>query len=190
MPCRASQNFDQACKKSVGGVNKIYIANLDEMTITLNATPGPLLNAVDLITPIGATFFYQFTPIPTTGSGTADAQGVGGGGAVNYLATVTAQLADLKQETINGYDDLIGARIIAAVESREVDDAGFTKWFLFGLGGGLLATTATAQTGQADADLSGFTFAFTGTLQTPPAQIVWGGDNANTAIELAALLLP
>ena len=187
-------NFTVGCQKTMGGVLNAYIANLSEVTLSFETDENdPLFNAIIGITLISGAYIYGATPIPTTGSATSAGQGVGGGGAVNYLNTVAMQLTPINQLSLNAYDRLVGARVVVFMQMREVVANLSTRpnqWIAIGYDGGLLATTASASTGAADADLSGYTLELTGTETRPMTTVAIGGDYAATTAALEALAYP
>jgi len=185
-------NQDVGCEFSVGGVLRIYVGNYADVLPVVNATTGnPYEGAIDAVTMAPASFLYILNPIAGSGSGLSSVQGVGAGGAVNLIQTVTAVIPNLSQARLRAYQKIIGPRLVFFVEMRELDSVALVpKWIMYGFGGGLLATTADSSTGVADADLSGFTYAFTGTSAFAPKQVAIGGNAATTASTLLALLAP
>lgn len=161
---------------TVGGINKLYLANVDNVQLTRETTPGPELNAVTDITMLNADTFFVFDSTDGSGIATTALQGGGEGAGVskNFLHTIGFSSPAVAQAVINVSKDIGLSRLIAIVESRNPNGATVqeNRHFVLGMSNGLQAATIEGGLGQNRADLVGFTFSLTGTEVEPQAEII------------------
>lgn len=177
---------------TVGGINKLYLANIEDVTLTRETTPGPELNAItDITMDVGKTFFvFDFTD----GSGIATAALQGGGEGANtsknFLHTVGWSSPAITQAIINVVKDMGLSRVIAIVESRNPNGAATpeNRHYVYGIANGLQAATIEGGSGQNRADLAGFTFSMQGTEVEPQAEIIPDPVTYPSATPIAELL--
>lgn len=151
MACVLTSDFSLPCRRSKGGVQKVYITELAN-TATQTIASG-VVTVMTLST--GKQFFIYELP---HGSSSADAT-VGGERAVGsrfYTHKVQIQLPKFEVALRN--EVLLLAQ--NTVQIIVLDENG--KYFLYGGVRGLEISEGMGQTGTASADLNGFNLTFTG----------------------------
>lgn len=170
MSCILSSDFTLPCRRSMGGVQKVYItelANTDTLTVASGVATTFTLDA-------GKRFFiYDLT----MGGSSATAT-IGGDRAVGsrfYTHSVAIQLP--KFETAIRNEILVLGQVTSQI--IVLDSNG--KYFLYGAYRGLEISEGSGQTGTASADLSGFNITFSGDELDLPIEIPAGSIAALTA---------
>jgi len=160
MACILSSDFTLPCRRSMGGVQKVYITEL-ENTSTLTVASG--VATVFSLTGSKRFFTYNLTMGGSSASAT-----IGGDRAVGsrfYTHSVSIQLP--KFETAIRNEILVLGQVTSQI--IVLDSNG--KYFLYGGYRGVEISEGSGQTGTASADLSGFTITFSGDELDLPIEI-------------------
>lgn len=171
MGCIITNGVDLACNPfNVGGINKIYLANLDDIASYNYNLDGSIEEIVMKATKV----FYKFDFSESTGLTTTELQN--NNGAKSFLHGCGFSVPKLSQDVINTMTELAASKLVAIVESREARDvAPFlnqNRQHLFGGKNGLTATTLTGASGQNSTDYAGFTIVLNGSETTELLEIV------------------
>jgi hypothetical protein len=162
MACLITSGVNELCEYSVGGINRIWLANkIDIAGYVLNTD-----SSVQAITMQPLKLFYQFEFSNSTGLATSTIQI--NTGQKNFLQTVGFSIPRSEQAIINTIEDLGLSNVVAIVESRVAWPSGSTfegenRYFVFGRLNGLKVATMNAGFGQAETDYSGFVLTLTST---------------------------
>lgn len=171
MGCLITTGIDLGCNPfNVGGINKIYLANIEDIaSYTYN-----LDGSIEVITMVATKVFYKFDFSDTTGLSTTELQI--NNGARSFLHGVGLSIPKLSQDVINTMTELAASKLVAIIESREARDvAPFlnqNRWHVFGAKNGLTATTLTSGSGQQQTDYSGFTIVLNGSEITEMIELI------------------
>lgn len=151
MPCALSQSYTLDCKDSIGGIQAVYFAPLEDIASVTEA-----LGVVSAITMDAGKKFYKYDLVKESSNFaeavTANVQN----GTVFYAQTLEVILNKLQVNTRNEILLLAKNRLAAIVV-----DANGGQWFL-GKGYGLDLTGGGSASGTAFGDRSGYTLTFTG----------------------------
>jgi len=112
MACLLTSDVAELCEYTIGGINRIWLANKSEIT-------GYVLNpdsSIESITMAAAKTFFQFEFSNTTGLATSSLQV--NTGQKNWLQTIGMSIPRTEQAIINLIEELGLANIVAIVESR------------------------------------------------------------------------
>lgn len=155
---------------TVGGINKIYLANLEDIaSYTLN-----LDGSIEEIVMVATKVFYKFEFADTTGLTTSEFQN--NAGTKNFLHGVGLSIPKMSQDIINTMQELGLSKVVALIESRESRDVapflGQNRWHVYGAKNGLTVTTMTSGSGQAQTDFSGFVVVLNGTETSEMIELV------------------
>lgn len=148
MACALTQGFPIDCKESVGGIKKVYFANLNDI-LGWTGSAGSY-SAVDA----GGDFFEYDLVKETANFAEAITTNVQNG-SVFYAQTLEIILNKMQVNTRNEILLLAKATLVAIVE-----DTNGTMWIL-GKDNGLDLTAGGSATGTAYGDRNGYTLTFT-----------------------------
>ena len=171
MSCLITNGISINCSGYVvGGINKIYLANLDDIaSYTLNID-----GSVEEIILVATKVIYKFDFSETTGLSTSEFQN--NGGAKNFLHGVGLSIPKMSQEVINKMQELGLSKVVAIVESKEPRDVapyiGLNRWHIYGAKNGLTVTSMNSGSGQQATDYSGFTIVLNGTEASEMLELV------------------
>lgn len=162
MACLLTSDVAELCEYTIGGINRIWLANKSEIT-------GYVLNpdsSVESITMAATKKFFKFEFSNTTGLATSSLQV--NTGQKNWLQTIGMSIPRTEQAIINTIEELGLSNIVAIVESRVAQGAatpfeGENRYFVFGRLNGLKAATIESGFGQAETDYSGYVLTLTST---------------------------
>lgn len=164
MSCVLSSDFTLPCRRSKGGVQKVYIT--ETANIATYTTASGVITALTLDS--GKQFFEY-----NLGMGGSSAQAVIGGdrAAQSRFYTHTVQIQLPKFETALRNEILVLGQVNVVI--IVLDENG--KYFLYGASAsdyrGLEISEGTGQTGTASADLNGFNITFTGDELDLPVEV-------------------
>ena len=160
--CDVEDDLLKECIYSVGGVNRILMANRNQIDTTIvNNTVGVNFGAIQdiqmLVTTTPGTYYRFFEVEPAKETGLANAELVVSGGQKYFTHTVGFTLPGNKQAFIQEMEKIGLANLVFVVESKMVQPtsstfAGENRWFVYGLNGGLEVATMQAGLGQAPGD--------------------------------------
>jgi len=141
MACIISNGIARECDFAVGGVDKVYLANKDDIESVAYAADGSV-SGITMVT--GATW-YEFQPELNSASLTQSLQV---GNVSRYVQqTVVFSVASLNQEKIKTLDDLSLTTLVAMIKAND------GNWYLVGdKGSGLKASALESTTGAAESD--------------------------------------
>lgn len=160
MACILSSDFTLPCRRSKGGVQKVYITELSN-TATLTVVSG----VATTFTLDQNTQFFEYNLTMGGSSATATIGGDRAVGSRFYTHAVQIQLP--KFETAIRNEILVLGQV--TVQIIVLDENG--KYFLYGGYRGLEISEGTGQTGTASADLNGFNITFTGDELDLPIEV-------------------
>lgn len=160
MACVLTSDFSLPCRRSKGGIQKVYIAHLSD-TAALTVASGA---ATTFTLSSGKQFFIYELPM---GSSQASAVFGGDRAASSRFYTHTVQIQLPKTATATRNEVLILGQ--ATCQIIVLDENGL--YSLYGGYRGLEISEGTEQTGTASADLNGYTITFTGDELDLPIEI-------------------
>jgi hypothetical protein len=160
MACILTSDFTLPCRRSKGGVQKVYITELDN-TVTLTVASG----VATVFTLDSGKQFFEYNLTMGGSSATATIGGDRAVGSRFYTHSVQIQLP--KFETAIRNEILVLGQV--TVQIIVLDENG--KYFLYGGYRGLEISEGTGQTGTASADLNGFNITFTGDELDLPLEV-------------------
>ena len=197
--CDMEDDLLKECIYSVGGINRIIVANRSQIdTVTVDTTPGVNFGSVRdiqmLVTPTPGVYYRFFEIEPAKETGLANAEIVVSGGQKYFTQTVGFTFPGNKQSFIQEMEKIGLANLVVLVESKLVQPtsstfAGENRWFCYGLNGGLEVATMTAGLGSAPGDIAGYVVTMTGNFTALPAELVPNPANHPTIADLIADLL-
>lgn len=160
MSCILSSDFTLPCRRSMGGVQKVYITELAN-TDTLTVASG-------VATTFSLTAGKKFFTYNLTMGGSSATATIGGDRAVGsrfYTHSVAIQLPKFETAIRNEIT------VLGQVTSQIIVLDSNGKYYLYGGYRGLEISEGTGQTGTASADLSGFNITFSGDELDLPIEI-------------------
>ena len=150
MSCILTTGFTLDCRSSMGGIQKIYVAELSGI-----GTPS-VSSGIATITMVGGKKFYSYEVPMNGGSATSVPSGDRALGGRFYAQNVTMNLPKFEITKRNELMALAAQTVAVIV----LDSNG--EYFLFGAQRGLQIAEGGYQTGTASADLSGYVITLTG----------------------------
>lgn len=153
MPCAIVSGYSLDCRDTVGGIKKIYVTELANVTAVSE-------NASGFVTGItksaGKKFFvYELEPRGQNNF-TQAIQSDATVGTVAYEQTLTINFVKLKYETQATLQNLIKNRLSVIIETKD------GSYWLFGKENGLQVTGGNANSGQAMNEFQGYTLTLSG----------------------------
>jgi len=167
--CLITYGYTKGCRDNIGGIKKLYLANLsniDSASPVLCAVGTPIdEGTVDSITMVASKYFWEIELTKDNGNFEVTVNINPETGNVTYVPTMNFTLPKMDVNTRNLLNNITREDIVAIAE----DNLGNT-WIL-GEEYGLVATTATASSGKAKADLNGWTVALVGEERFEPRYV-------------------
>jgi hypothetical protein len=153
MACAIVSGYSLDCKDTVGGIKKIYVTELANVTaVTENAS-----GFVTSITKAAGKKYFTYELEPRGQNNFTQAiQSDATVGTVAYEQTLTVNFVKLKYETQATLQNLIKNRLSVIIETKDG-----TYW-LFGKDNGLEVTGGNANSGQAMNEFQGYTLTLSG----------------------------
>ena len=159
MACLLSTGFTLDCRDSIGGVDEIYIGELEYLnTSTFAVSAG----AVTTMAMTGGKKFYKYELRRNTAEAKADNAGEVTAGSGYIMHSVEMSLDKFDVAKRNEIRVLAQKPLIFIVKDKN------DLFSVYGAYNGLDLTTGTAGTGKAASDLNGFTLTYTGEERTYP----------------------
>ena len=165
MACELTKGRALDCKTAVGGIKAIYLAQLEDVTLTQSS--GAL---TDLEFP-GSAVLYKYSLPRGTGSFTETITGSVENGTVFYEPSVNVMLHNFSAADANEIKLLAQNRLVVFVQLNAKNSNGNDVIVCCGADNGLELTTGTAASGAGFGDMVGYNLTFTG-AETLPAPIV------------------
>jgi hypothetical protein len=153
MACAIVSGYALDCKDTVGGIKKIYITELSNVTAVTENVSG----YVTAITKTAGKKFFTYN-LESRGANnfTQNIQADAAAGTVAYEQSVVANFVKLQYETQATLDNLIKNRLMIIVETKD------GSYWMFGKLNGMEVTAGTANSGQAMNEFQGYQLTFTG----------------------------
>jgi hypothetical protein len=159
MPCILSTGFALDCRDSIGGVDEIYIGELEYLNTATFATSA---GAVTIMAMTGGKKFYKYELRRNTAEAKSDNAGEVTSGSGYIMQSVTIQLDKFDVAKRNEIRVLAQKPLIFIVKDKN------DLYSVFGAYNGLDLSTGTAGTGKSASDLNGFVLTFSGEERTYP----------------------
>lgn len=153
MACAIVSGYALDCKDTVGGIKKIYITELSNVT-TIAENASGYVTSITKAT--GKKFFTYALESRGANNFTQTIQADAAVGTVAYEQSIVANFVKLKYETQSTLDNLIKNRLAIIVETK----AG--SYWIFGKLNGMEVTAGSANSGQAMNEFQGYQLTFTG----------------------------
>jgi len=160
MACNLTQDIELGCRDSVGGIKRVYIAQLEHKN-TLTVSSG----TVSTFTLIEGNQFWIYDFRKQTGNAVETGTGSTENGSVFYSQTVTFPIDKMQASLREELALLIQNRVMIIVLDRN------GKYHLFGKDNGLDLNTLEANTGTAMGDRNGYTLTFNGAEEDPAPEV-------------------
>lgn len=153
MACAIVSGYSLDCKDTVGGIKKIYVTELANVTTVAENASG----FVTSITKAASTKFYTYA-LEARGQNnfTQAIQADATAGTVAYEQTITANFVKLQYETQIKLENLIKNRLAVIVETMD------GSYWLFGKLNGMEVTGGSANSGQSMNEFQGYQLTLTG----------------------------
>ena len=151
MSCILSSDFTLPCRRSMGGIQKVFITELGNTT-TLTVASG----VATTFTLAGSKKFFTYNLTMGGSSATATIGGDRAVGSRFFTHLVQIQLPKFETAIRNEI------AVLGQVTSQIIVLDSNGKYFLYGGYRGLEISEGSGQTGTASADLSGFNISFSG----------------------------
>lgn len=197
--CEIDADLTRDCLYSVGGVNRILIANRNQIdTTVVNSTPGVNYSAIQdiqmLVTTTPGTYYTFFEIESAKETGLANVEMVVSGGQKYFTHTVGFTYPNNNQATVQQMEKIGLANLVVLVESKIAQPTGSTfagenRQFVYGLNGGLEATAMQAGLGQAASDIAGYVVTLSGNFTVIAPELVPNPVNHPTIGDLITDLL-
>ena len=159
MACLLSTGFTLDCRDSIGGVDEVYIGELEYLnTATFASSAG----AVTVMAMTGGKKFYKYELRRNTAEAKADNAGEVTSGSGYIMQSVEFSLDKFDVAKRNEIRVLAQKTLMFIVKDKN------GLFSLYGSENGLDLSTGTAGTGKAASDLNGFVLTFTGEEKTYP----------------------
>ena len=141
MACIISNGIARECDFAVGGIDKVYLANKDDVESVAYGSDG----SVTGITLTSGATWYEYQPELNSASLTQSLQV---GNVSRYVQqTLVFSVASLNQEKVSTLDDLSLTTLVASIRAND------GNWYLIGdKGSGLKASAVEVTTGAAESD--------------------------------------
>lgn len=153
MACAIVSGYALDCKDTVGGIKKIYITELANITNVAETASG----LVSAITRSGSSKYFTYALEARGGNDFAqNIQADAAAGTVAYEQTITANFVKLQWETQIKLELLIKNRLSVIVETKD------GSYFLFGKVDGMEVTGGSANSGKAMNEFQGYALTFSG----------------------------
>lgn len=153
MSCILSTGFSLDCRNSIGGIDEVWIGELENLNETTFAVVS---GAVTVMAMTGGKKFYNYKLRKNTAEAKADFAGDVATGSGYIMQSVEIQLDRFDVAKRNEIRVLGQKPLMIIVKDKN----GLLS--LYGSGNGLDLTTGTAGTGKAATSLNGFVLTFTG----------------------------
>ena len=153
MACLIGNGFILDCRKSIGGVDEVWIGELEALNTSTFATSG---GSVTVMAMTGGKKFYNYKLRKHTSEAKADNAGDTATGSGYILQSVQIQLDTFDVAKRNELRILAQKPLMIIVK----DNNGLCS--LYGAARGLDLTTGTGGTGKEATSLNGFNLTFTG----------------------------
>jgi len=161
MACPITTGFTLGCKDNFSGIEWLAIASFDGSTVfTLGV--GASASEIQSFSPTSS--FYKYEQFVEQGSVTQEMSG-GENSTLSFTQTITLMMETMDIATRDKALTLLQARVRVIVKTNRGD------YLLFGKGGGLRSSAATAGPGKMTSDLNGFSITLTGIEKEPAAFI-------------------
>jgi len=155
MACSITNGREWQCKEQTGGIVAVYFANFGELT-GLTVADGAIASGLDTAVGGGKATLYKFA-LPKDTANLSDVLNVSTeNGTVEAEQTLEITLHKLQAADRNKIRLIATGRPHVIVEDRNGNN------LLLGFKRGVDVTSATAQTGTAGTDLSGYTISMVG----------------------------
>lgn len=172
--CISLQGIKTNCDTNLAGIKKAWIAESDNVTITINkGDDGKLTNHVATVAAKTSTIkpFYEYSFAKQTGSLTSTVTIDEANGVRYYTNEITLQFNKMEASKHLEIEALAAGELVVVIE----DNNG--KMWVVGYDNYVSATEATAQSGQAFGDLNGYTTTMSAMSAYLPFEVTdWDGS--------------